>query len=178
MVHPAVAFSLQDLERADDSLERIMSIPAHHSVVARFGSIYGKGLVKRLDSIDRREGEYGTMGFISLVSSHTKQHQLVYINGRPISTCEIHQKINALFARSAFARRSELESRHQENEVSPSKGYALTESPRKHLDHHPIFCLDMDIPLAKVDIGLEPTKRIVHFHVRYTRYVFLRTQGR
>ena len=171
MIHPAVALSLQDFERADDSLERIMSVPAHPSLVARFGSIYGKGLVKRFDAIDTRDGEYGMTGFISLVSAHTKQHQLVYVNGRPISACEIHQKVNALFARSAFAKRSELESRFQENEVSPSQGFALTESPRKHLDHHPVFCLDMDIPPAKVDIGLEPTKRIVHFHVRDTRYM-------
>lgn len=63
-----------------------------------------------------------------------------------------------------------MKARVREQVVSPHKARTDIESPRKGSDRHPIYLLHLRMPSSLVDIGLEPTKRVVLFQARLHYY--------
>ena len=79
IINSHVAFTLLDMERQDDTANsgRILAVPRTDSILAAFGTIYGRSLVKDAMVVDQEDGEYRLLGFLSPASSHSKQYQLI-----------------------------------------------------------------------------------------------------
>ena len=166
IINPGTAFSIMDMERPDAD-SALLTLPATGSSQSIFGMVFGQHLVAKADSVNYNHGQTRVSGFFSLTSAHTKTSQLIAVNGRPIHQCDLHRHINKLFSRSSFAKFSDLAVKTYDTEVNVRP--LGRNSPRRHMENHPVFFLHIEMPNDKVDIGLEPSKRLVHFVVSPVR---------
>ena len=100
------------------------------------------------------------------------RHKPKVVNSRSLSSSSLQKLINNLFLNSTFSRHA---SSHLVAPVaSPSKGSdkessdhtkATRKSPKKSVERHAIFVLNLTAPPAMVDFSLEPEKRMVVFQV-------------
>lgn len=148
--------------------------------------------LQEIHCVDYKSPQVLIKGFVSLNSVHNKQTQFICktvyiatgkgnfkqkltylpldINRRSITSSDLHRQINQLFDRSSFAKRAEIAARQTDRETSPGPNPFIrkTESPRKHVNRYPMFCLCLTVSNDKVEFGLEPDKQVSHVQVGFS----------
>lgn len=90
------------------------------------------------------------------------------INNRYLASNDMYDRINELVQNSDFASDAENEARLG-NIDSPVKRARTTRSTplRKAVKYFPAFCLQIRMPTEKMDLYLEPEKKVLLVKVRF-----------
>ncbi|KAI5476871.1 hypothetical protein MNV49_007105 [Pseudohyphozyma bogoriensis] len=167
LLHPEISFTLTDTSDESAGAKRLVAVArSKEGVLGRWRQLWGRAGVENVVEIIEKEGgeeEIELEGFFSLTASHSKASQYIFVNSRPLSSSSFLQKlINATFSQSTFARHAT-----SHLATSPLKSNTGTKasrkSPKKVIERHPIFVINLKAPSGMVDVTLEPEKRVVEF---------------
>ncbi|KAH9899633.1 hypothetical protein C8Q73DRAFT_329317 [Cubamyces lactineus] len=172
LVFPGVSFTVESTHKSKEGIHarskmRVLTAPKTSSTLATFRHIYGRATADYIEEINENRGDMRIEGFISLQGAYSKAYQFLYINKHPLSTCDFHRDIEALFARSSFGKNAYDEL----GKTTVSKS-ALRRSPRK-TEKKPVYVLNLSIPPRFVDNCVEPAKAAVHLQNSDSARAFL-----
>ncbi|KAI0660771.1 hypothetical protein C8Q70DRAFT_972342 [Cubamyces menziesii] len=161
LVFPCVSFTVESTYKAKEGIHarskaRVLTVPKTSSTLATFRHIYGRAIADHIEEINENQGDLRIEGFISLQGAYSKAYQFLYVNKHPLSTCDFHRDIEAMFTRSSFGKNAYDEL----GKAAVSKS-ALRRSPRK-TEKKPVYVLNISIPPRFVDNCVEPAKAAVH----------------
>ncbi|KAI0331238.1 hypothetical protein GY45DRAFT_1322484 [Cubamyces sp. BRFM 1775] len=161
LVFPGVSFTVESTHKAKEGVHarsktRVLTVPKTSSTLATFRHIYGRAIADHIEEINENHGDMRIEGFISLQGAYSKAYQFLYVNKHPLSICDFHRDIEAIFARSSFGKNAYDEL----GKTAVSKS-ALRRSPRK-TEKKPVYVLNLSIPPRFVDNCVEPAKAAVH----------------
>ena len=143
---PEVAFSLH----SEHSGQCLLEVDPAHSVLARFGQLYGGSMAPALRTVQLDQSEVRLTGMLSLHTHRNRSLQFIYINRRLTCCPELHLLVTGLMAPI-------VTQAHEAEVCGPSQ------ARKRPSAQHPVYVIAAEVSDLNSDLSSSPTKTNVHF---------------